>query len=139
MRNSRALHCVLQLFLLATAGYSMNLMLSFAGLEASRRMCNLPYVSFIVSLNAWVLALLGSVDLLAGRPRTAMSLSVAGVSDSMLPVFLFANLLTGAVNLVLQPLLVPFWPAVAVMFSYCLVWSVPAAMLRLKKKKLKFW
>eukprot|EP00435_Cladocopium_sp_Y103_P030202 s3523_g7.t1 len=44
-----------------------------------------------------------------------------------------------AVNLVLQPLLVPFWPAVAVMFSYCLVWSVPAAMLRLKKKKLKFW
>eukprot|EP00435_Cladocopium_sp_Y103_P042697 s3523_g11.t2 len=73
----------------------MNLMLSFAGLEASRRMCNLPYVSFIVSLNAWVLALLGSVDLLAGRPRTAMSLSVAGVSDSMLPVFLFANLLTG--------------------------------------------
>lgn len=132
LRNSGALRCVLQLFLLAAAGYFVNLTLSFAGLEASRRMCNLPYVLFTVSLNAWVLALLGSVDLLAGRPRTAMSLSVAGVQDSMLPVFLFANLLTGAVNLLLQPLMVPFWPAMAVMFGYCLLWSVPAAMLRLQ-------
>ena len=102
-------------------------------------MCNLPYVLFILSLNCWVLALLACVDLLAGRPRTPMSPSLAGVQDSMLPVFLLANLLTGAVNVAFQPLMVPFWPAIAVMWIYSLLWSVPAALLRLKKTKLKFW
>ncbi|CAE7457088.1 unnamed protein product, partial [Symbiodinium sp. KB8] len=82
---------------LLSGGFSTYL-LSLAGIAVSRRLCNLPYVLHILSLNACVLAWLAYADLAAERPRPeapSLADSLAAVSESMLAVFLFANLLTG--------------------------------------------
>ncbi|CAE7217690.1 pigw [Symbiodinium natans] len=113
--------------------------LGLAGIAVSRRMCNLPYVLHVISLSTWVLALLALADLAASHPRPPISLTLAAVSDSMLAVFLLANLLTGVANLALQPLLVPAGSAFFTLCFYCLLWSMPCAALRAKGRALKFW
>ncbi|CAE8635026.1 unnamed protein product [Polarella glacialis] len=127
------------LLLAALVSAAATALMESMGLRVSRRMCNLPYVTFAISVNAWVLALLAFLDLWAGRPRARMSLTLGGIQDSMLAAFLAANIFTGAVNVSLQPLLVPFWPALAIMALYCLCWSVPFAVLNSCGRDLKFW
>lgn len=94
-RSASARLTVLRLLAISFSGGSSTYLLSLAGIAVSRRLCNLPYVLHILSLNAWVLAWLAFADLAADRPRPPLSLTLAAVSESMLAVFLFANLLTG--------------------------------------------
>ncbi|CAE7752884.1 unnamed protein product [Symbiodinium microadriaticum] len=138
-RSASARLTVLRLLAISFSGGFSTYLLSLAGIAVSRRLCNLPYVLHILSLNAWVLAWLALTDLAADRPRPPLSLTLAAVSESMLAVFLFANLLTGVVNLTLQPLLLPQSPAFLALACYYLSWSVPCALLRTKGRKLKCW
>mmetsp|Transcript_74914 Transcript_74914/g.231648 ORF Transcript_74914/g.231648 Transcript_74914/m.231648 type:complete len:116 (+) Transcript_74914:1104-1451(+) len=112
---------------------------SAVGVPVSRRMCNLPYALLTLSVNALVLGSLASVDLLWPRPRPPLPLAYGGVQDSMLVVFLVANLLTGAVNLSVHSLLVPAWAAMLLMAGYSLAWTVPFGLLRAGGLALKFW
>jgi len=109
------------------------------GVGVSRRMCNLPYALLALSVNATVLGSLALVDLLLPRPRPPLPLTYGGVQDSMLIVFLVANLLTGAVNLSVHSLLVPQWAAMLIMAGYSLAWTVPFGLLRAAGVALKFW
>jgi len=138
-RSVSARLTVLRLLAISFSGGLLTYLLSLAGIAVSRRLCNLPYVLHILSLNAWVLAWLAFADLAAEHPRPPLSLTLAAVSESMLAVFLFANLLTGVVNLTMQPLLLPQAAAFLALACYYLSWSVPCALLRSKGRKLKCW
>lgn len=106
--------------------------LGAGGLQVSRRMCNLPYVALILSVNCFVLGLLAAFDLICSRPRPSLPLFYKGAQDSMLTGFLLANLLTGLVNLSLQPLFVPPWGACLIMSTYSWAWSSAMALLASK-------
>lgn len=127
------------LLLLAAAGVGTAVALSMAGLPASHRMCNLPYAAFVLGIDALVLGLLAMVDLYWPWPRPPLPLVYGGVQDSMLVAFLLANLLTGAVNMLVQPLLMPCGAALAVMSLYSLLWAAPFGALRSAGVALKFW
>eukprot|EP00927_Polykrikos_kofoidii_P047771 TRINITY_DN42054_c0_g1_i1.p1 TRINITY_DN42054_c0_g1~~TRINITY_DN42054_c0_g1_i1.p1 ORF type:complete len:518 (-),score=31.18 TRINITY_DN42054_c0_g1_i1:262-1737(-) len=110
------------------------------GLPASRRLCNLPYAALILGTNALVLGLLAAVDLgWPVFPRLPMPVAYLAISDSMLTVFLAANLLTGLVNTISQPLFVPPAPAILCMLVYSFAWCVPFGVLRSRGVMLKFW
>ena len=65
---------------------------------------------------------------------------VKGIEESMLVVFLVANLLTGLINMTLRPLLRPQWPdGVVILGGYCLVWMLFSFALAGSGAKLKFW
>jgi len=115
------------------------LFLSFVGLPPSRRMCNLTYVVFVLGINTLVLSLLAWLDLMWPLPREMLTPAYGGVDASMFTTFLLANLCTGAVNLTLQPLLVPALPALLIMAVYTLAWTVPFSILHSRGIALKFW
>merc|ERR1711924_109356 len=99
---------VLKLLLVAAMGICVVAMLAGAGIPVSRRMCNLSYAVLILSINALVLGLLALVDLCWPWHRPPIALAYGGGQDSMLVSFLVANLLTGAVNILLQPLMISY-------------------------------
>mmetsp|Transcript_82311 Transcript_82311/g.245464 ORF Transcript_82311/g.245464 Transcript_82311/m.245464 type:complete len:327 (-) Transcript_82311:59-1039(-) len=123
----------------ASAGATWLLASPAVGIAVSRRMCNLPYALLALSINALVLGTLAAVDLLWPRPRPPLPLVYGGVQDSMLVVFLVANLLTGAVNLSVHSLLVPQGAAMTIMAGYSLAWAAPFGMLRAAGFTVKFW
>lgn len=130
---------VQRVLLVAGASLASVAILDAAGLPPSRRMCNLSYSVLIIGVNALVLGTLGLVDLCWLLPRPPVAPAYGGVQDSMLVAFLIANLLTGAVNVASQPLLVPCWAAMLVMMVYCLVWALPFSVLHSRSIALKFW
>merc|ERR1719446_244977 len=102
-------------------------------------MINLPYAVFVLGVNALVLGLLAFIDLEWPRPRPRLPLVYGGIQDSMFASFLVANLLTGAVNVLFQPLLIPAGAALFIMLLYTVVWTLPFAIFRAKGVALKFW
>jgi len=113
--------------------------LTAVGLPTSRRMCNLPYATFVLGVNALVLGLLAFIDLHWPRPRPRLPLAYGGVQDSMLASFLAANLLTGVVNVFLQPLLIPAGAAFLMLIGYTFGWIAPFALLHSRGVAVKFW
>lgn len=63
----------------------------------SRRACNMTYVLWVLSLNLQSLILMGAV--LAATPSLPLPSILVAINDTMLPTFLIANMLTGAINL----------------------------------------
>ena len=82
----------------------------------SRRSCNAAYVLWMLALNAQSLALLAAVA--AALPGQPLPRLLQAVNDSMLPVFLVANVLTGGVNLVMDTMAVGGWGARGVVGGY---------------------
>jgi len=128
------------LIVIAGLGFSATALFSTIGIIVSRRMCNVSYVTFIMGINALVLALLALVDLYwPFAERASMPSAYGGVQDSMLVVFLLANLLTGAVNVSAQPLLVPAWASLLIMICYSFTWSAAISIVHSRSVVLKFW
>lgn len=113
--------------------------LASSGLPVSRRLCNLPYVTFTLGVNALVLGSLAFLDLRWPVPRAPLVPAYAGVSESMFATFMVANLCTGLVNMTMQPLLVPSGSALLIMVLYSLCWMVPFGVLHSKGIAVKLW
>jgi len=128
-----------RMLLFALGGFAITAALDALGVPVSHRMCNLPYATFVLGVNALVMGLLAWIDLEWPRPRPPLPLVYGGIQDSMFATFLLANLLTGAVNVLLQPLLIPAGAALLIMFVYTLVFTLPFAICRYKGVVLKFW
>lgn len=128
-----------RLLVFAGASLAFTACLEAVGIPTSRRMCNLPYAVFVLGVNALVLGLLAWIDLDWPRPRPQLPLVYGGIADSMFVSFLAANLLTGAVNMFFQPLLIPAGAAFLIMLCYTLVLTLPFAILRARGVVLKFW
>lgn len=92
----------------------------------SRRACNAAYVLWMLALNVQSVALFVGADVLlpGGQPHL-----LASVNASMLPLFLGANLLTGAVNLSVNTLTMPDAAAAAIVASYAALLCASAVML----------
>jgi phosphatidylinositol glycan class W len=78
----------------------------FFHLYSSRRMVNVPYVLHVLSVNLVVLALCLIVDLLTPPNDNCDNLMtrIAGQRNAQLVVFLWANILTGVINLAMRTL-----------------------------------
>eukprot|EP00887_Chlorella_sp_A99_P005761 scaffold1.g5761.t1 len=74
----------------------------------SRRACNAAYVAWMLALDLQCLALFVGVEAAAPAPAPAL---LAALDSHMLPVFLLANVLTGAVNMGMDTLGAGDWPA----------------------------
>mmetsp|Transcript_71964 Transcript_71964/g.188604 ORF Transcript_71964/g.188604 Transcript_71964/m.188604 type:complete len:493 (-) Transcript_71964:166-1644(-) len=128
-----------RLMITAVAGIGGAWLLDLVGLPASHRMVNLTYCVLVIGVDALVLGLLALEDLFWPWQRRKLPLVYGGVQDSMLTAFLLANVLTGAVNVSMQPLLMPWWAALAVISSYAFAWSAPLGLLHSRGIALKFW
>jgi len=125
--------------LLMVAGGALGVaqVLDFAGLPASHRMCNLAYAVLVIGVDALVLGTLAFLDLYWPWTRRPLPHVYGGVQESMLVAFLLGNLLTGAVNVAAQPLLMPPWAALLTLAIYSFVLFVPLGVLRSRGKALK--
>lgn len=108
--------------------------LEWLGLPASRRLANLNYVVFVTAYN---LQQLGCFALLEQAGRE--SVLAAAINRSALFVFLFANLLTGSVNLTISTLDVADVPAVGILSAYGFLVYYIVYRLHLANVTLKFW
>jgi len=123
----------------ACLGIGATQALDIVGLPASHRMCNLPYAILVIGVDALVLGLLALVDLYWPWQRRPLPHVYGGVQESMLVAFLVANLLTGAVNVAAQPLLIPQWAALLILALQSFAWSTPLGMLHVRGIALKLW
>ncbi|KAI3433308.1 hypothetical protein D9Q98_003126 [Chlorella vulgaris] len=84
----------------------------------SRRACNAAYVLWMLALNVQCCALFVAAELLLPGPMPQL---LTTVSSRMLPVFLAANLLTGAVNLTTNTLAASHRTALLLLTAYMAV------------------
>ncbi len=98
------------------------------GLNPSRRLANLPYVLGVCALGYIQYALL-AISEAASNARPAGPLSEA-ISRNQLAFFLFGNVLTGAINLSMQTLLVPKETALAIIIGYSAAVCIFAMLVR---------
>merc|ERR1712150_350640 len=113
--------------------------LDTVGLPPSHRMCNMTYIVFVLGMSGLVLGLMAHLDLYWPWPRPELPHVYGGIQDSMLVTFLVSNLLTGAVNLTMQPLLMPPWVALLTISVCSWAWSALVGMLHRRGVVLKFW
>ncbi|KAI9032439.1 GWT1-domain-containing protein [Hyaloraphidium curvatum] len=122
-----------------------------AGIEVSRKLANSSYVLWVAAYNVTFLAVYYSVDLvIAGRlmrrkgavkdaeafPESHL---LGAVSRNQLGVFLFANVLTGLVNLSIDTLACSVPLSFAIVAAYMLVVSGAAVALDKRGLRLRFW
>jgi hypothetical protein len=86
----------------------------------SRRACNLAYILWICALSLGMVVLC-LVTQLVTPPAQGLPQLLAAANRNMLPVFLAANLLTGAVNLAVDTLAVGDAGARALVCAYMLL------------------
>lgn len=77
----------------------------------SRRLCNAAFVALCMALSLTLTLTLYIADTLGGRNVPVITIKC--LADYQLPVFLIANLLTGAVNMIIRTIYAP--PALAVL------------------------
>jgi glucosaminylphosphatidylinositol acyltransferase len=80
----------------------------------SRKMVNASYVAVTVALNCLLLTCYLAAGLVLARPHVNRSPVLDAVNYNSLAVFLVANLMTGAVNLSIRTLFVPFATALLI-------------------------
>lgn len=109
------------------------------GIPPSRKMANITYVLYVISIVLQPLALFILIDLLVLPRSRPLLATISGERNSQLMVFLLANLLTGFVNLVVPTLFVSdilsFLILTGYMFAVCAVPHVIINLWTCPKKK----
>lgn len=108
-----------QLSILSGSAWSMWWLTSALIQPASRRLMNLSFILFCLSLCGTLLLLIFLVDSIG--PRSSPATSLEYCNSSQLPVFILANLLTGVINMVLPTIFVAPTPAMLTLTIYTAV------------------
>lgn len=87
--------------------------------DTSRRMVNLTYVLWVGAHSTLMLSLLMLVDIISSNPSRSQILSA--INFNMFPVFMVANLATGAINLSMRTLDADTSTAVMILSIYLVV------------------
>ena len=87
----------------------------------------MPYVLLSLSLNWMMVILFAGGSTISSQSNPLLLLEAC--SQSMLPLFLLANLMTGCVNLTVNSLLVPNGHAIVIVSGYMLTVCCVACML----------
>ena len=95
----------------------------------SRRLCNLSYLLLILSLSVYLFLLTIIVDVVGGLGVQIRTLQY--LCSFQLPIFLLANLITGAVNLSMRTIDAPAYEAMPILLTYAaavtwLSWLLPS-------------
>ena len=89
-------------------------------LRVSRRLANLPYIFWVLSMNTAFISLFFLLELMPALPTRIPSLLLA-INSNQLFIFLAANILTGLVNLSVDTLKVRNGVAVGILAGYLFV------------------
>lgn len=122
-----------------------------ARLPISRRLANMPYVLWIIAYNNVHIFIFCLLETLffpsvhqatdkkteAEQSKFATSRVMAVFNKNGLPLFLIANLLTGAVNLAIPTIDVSNWVAMAILIGYSMIVTAAALALDACNFKLK--
>lgn len=105
--------------------------------SVSRRLCNASYILWVLAhaLLAFLLMLLVQLFTIAAP----QSIICTAINRNMLFVFLIANVMTGAVNMMMRTLDVSESASVAVVTGYAVVVCAVAVVLHLAEITVKFW
>ncbi|ETO23365.1 hypothetical protein RFI_13818 [Reticulomyxa filosa] len=105
--------------------------------DISRRLCNLTFIFWIVLITNWTIFLsLLSSFLLCFEPLTLLA---NVINYNQMGIFLFANILTGLINLFLKTLLATPFVAYSIVGCYALICCVVFVVLYQYQIRLKFW
>ncbi|PKI46873.1 hypothetical protein CRG98_032684 [Punica granatum] len=104
--------------------------------RASRRMCNLAYVTFVLAQNLQVLAIFSLSDFVAGSQSSALQ---DAFNRNLLGSFLLANILTGVVNLLVDTIFVSSLTALSILSLYAYTLAIVSGILDFYGIRLKFW
>ncbi|XP_031248777.1 uncharacterized protein At4g17910 [Pistacia vera] len=104
--------------------------------RVSRRMCNLAYVTWVLSLN---LQLLGGFMLSQYFPVCRITALEEAFNRNLLASFLLANLFTGLVNMSVDTLSASSISALLILFMYSFTLSMIIAIADFCGMRLKFW
>ncbi|CAI5756458.1 unnamed protein product [Candida verbasci] len=101
----------------------------------SRRICNLPYVLWVVSYNSTLL--LGYNLIEKFIPSKQFSYILDSINNNGLIIFLIANLLTGLVNMTINTLKTEDKISLMILTGYALTWTSVAILLNKYKMYIK--
>ncbi|KAL3701363.1 hypothetical protein R1sor_019385 [Riccia sorocarpa] len=104
--------------------------------RVSRRTCNMAYVLFVLAQNLEVTAIFLTAESLL-PPRLMPLLQI--FDDNMLGTFLWANLLTGLVNMSMQTIFAPTLVAMGALSTYLALLVGGMGIVGTRGLKLKFW
>ncbi|KAL1804581.1 hypothetical protein ACET3Z_027649 [Daucus carota] len=126
----------IRVWILAILFWLLTLFLNQYVEKASRRMCNLAYVTYVLAANLQFLAMAMLADYIPG-PK--ISILEEAFSKNLLGTFLLANLMTGLVNLPVDTIYVSPLHALIILSIYSLILSVAVVIADFYGLKLKFW
>ncbi|KAL2649543.1 hypothetical protein R1flu_017671 [Riccia fluitans] len=104
--------------------------------RVSRRTCNMAYVLFVLAQNLEVIAIFLTAESLL-PPRVMPLLQI--FDDNMLCTFLWANILTGLVNMSMETIFAPTLVAMGALLTYLLLLVGGMGIVASRGLKLKFW
>ncbi|KAJ4728654.1 GPI-anchored wall transfer protein [Melia azedarach] len=104
--------------------------------RVSRRMCNLAYVTWVVSLN---LQLIGGFMLSDYIPGTKLSTLEEAFNRNLLASFILANIFTGLVNLTIDTLSVSSFSALLILLGYTFSLCMIIGIADFYGIRLKYW
>ena len=84
----------------------------------SRRLCNLTYIIWMIVYNMMLLILFAGIQWLTSTDEDSKSWIYRAIGKHALLFFLLANLMTGLVNLSLQPALMNNFPSRMILLAY---------------------
>ncbi|WCJ32825.1 GPI-anchored wall transfer protein 1 [Euphorbia peplus] len=104
--------------------------------RASRRTCNMAYVTLVLGENFQVLALLMLSGFAGGSKISQLE---EAFNQNLLGTFLLANVLTGLVNMYVDTIFVKSSVALLILVCYTYVLSIITGIVGFYGVKLKFW
>ncbi|XP_062146552.1 uncharacterized protein At4g17910 [Alnus glutinosa] len=126
----------IRVWVLALLFWIVTLLLDRYVERVSRRMCNLTYVSMVLTLNLQVLSVLMLSDYI---PGSITSILEEAFNRNLLGAFLLANLLTGLVNLSMDTLSASSVSALSILLAYASILSTVVGIADFCGFRLKFW
>ena len=110
------------------------------GIDVSRRLCNASYAMWVITLAHMMITICLSIQLLPTRLcAVSSSLIVEAMNLNQLPIFLLANVATGAINMSMDTIHMEDPEAFLVLNGYLFFITFISVILYQNNMKLKFW
>ncbi|KAJ3000784.1 Glucosaminyl phosphatidylinositol (GlcN-PI) nositol acylation protein [Globomyces sp. JEL0801] len=133
LRNNRIITLLRYTIFLSAMYFCLTFALQ---IEVSRRMANFPFVIWVSALCSTMLLSLFLIDDCFSVPNVPIILT--SINQNQLAIFLFANILTGLINLTVNTLNFNHLQAFAILIVYLYVVGLVAALLHRWNITLKF-
>eukprot|EP01135_Chromosphaera_perkinsii_P007560 Nk52_evm16s914 gene=Nk52_evmTU16s914 len=119
--------------------FTLYILVGELGIQPSRRLVNISYAVWTLASNIFFICALLFVDYYTGIVSTDTSVIIPAINFNQLPIFLVANLLTGAINISMYTLFISDDLALVIITAYMGLVCLVACILFHHGILLKFW